>query len=63
MQFGPCYFIYGTYILNIKFSDALSPYASLMLSDKVSHELFISILHARRALYVDSAFNWPWYDL
>ena len=63
MQFGPCYFIFGTYILNIKFSDTLSPYASLMASDKVSQELFISILYARRALYVGSAFNWPWYDL
>jgi len=43
MQFGPCHFIFGMYILNNKFSDTLSPYASLMVSDKVSHELFISI--------------------
>jgi len=25
------------HILNIKYSDTLSPYASLMVSDKVSH--------------------------
>jgi hypothetical protein len=43
MQFGPCYFIFGTYILNIKFSDTPSPYASLMVSDKVSHELIVYI--------------------
>jgi hypothetical protein len=63
MQFGPCYFIFGMYILNITFSDTLSPYASRMVSDKVSHELFISVLYARPALYVGSAFNWPWHDL
>jgi len=63
MQFGPCHFIFGMYILNIKFSDTQSPYASLMVSDKVSRELFISIWIARRDLYVGSAFNWPWYDL
>jgi len=57
MQFGPCHFIFGMYILNIMFSDTLSPYAYLTVSDNVTHELFMSILRARRDLNVGSAFN------
>jgi len=49
MKFGLCYFTFGMYILNIKFSDTLSPYASLMVCDKVSQALFISILYVRQA--------------
>ena len=46
MQFGSCHFIFGTYILKIMFPYTLSLHASLTVSDKVPHQLFISILYA-----------------